>query len=97
MATILVGYDTETAAVGEALSIFTESPNFPLYELALDPATCRQALRLLPGARAAVTPRDVPPAARAPDGGARRRGRAGDALHRRPNPAARARPGSGRE
>ena len=31
MATILVGYDTETAAVGEALSLFTESPNFPLY------------------------------------------------------------------
>ena len=29
MATILVGYDTETAAVGEALSLFTESPNFP--------------------------------------------------------------------
>ena len=31
MGTILVGYDTETAAVGEALSLFTESPNFPLY------------------------------------------------------------------
>ena len=37
MATILVGYDTETAAVGEALSLFTESANFPFYELALDP------------------------------------------------------------
>ena len=47
MATILVGYDTETAAVGEALSLFTESPNFPLYELALDPETCREALELL--------------------------------------------------
>src|SRR5919206_4925175 len=47
MATILVGYDTETAAVGEALSLFTESPNFPLYALALGPDTCRQALELL--------------------------------------------------
>jgi len=47
MATILVGYDTETAAVGEALSLFTESPNFPLYALALDPETCREALELL--------------------------------------------------
>jgi len=47
MATILVGYDTETAAVGEALSLFTESPNFPRYELALDPGTCRDALELL--------------------------------------------------
>ena len=37
MATILVGYDTESAAVGEALSLFTESPNFPLYRKALDP------------------------------------------------------------
>src|SRR4029079_8325020 len=43
----LVGYDTETAAVGEALCLFTESPNFPLYELALDPETCREALQLL--------------------------------------------------
>jgi peptidoglycan/xylan/chitin deacetylase (PgdA/CDA1 family) len=47
MATILVGYDTESAAVGEALSLFTESPNFPRYELALDPGTCRDALELL--------------------------------------------------
>jgi peptidoglycan/xylan/chitin deacetylase (PgdA/CDA1 family) len=47
MATILVGYDTETAAVGEALSLFTESPNFPLYALALDPKTCGEALELL--------------------------------------------------
>ena len=47
MATILVGYDTETAAVGEALCLFTESANFPFYELALDPGTCRDALELL--------------------------------------------------
>ena len=47
MGTILVGYDTETAAVGEALSLFTESPNFRLYELALDPGTCADALALL--------------------------------------------------
>ena len=47
MATILVGYDTETAAVGEALSLFSESPNFPLYALALDPRTCADALELL--------------------------------------------------
>ena len=45
MATILVGYDTETAAVGEALSLFTESPNFPLYASALDPATCARGAR----------------------------------------------------
>jgi peptidoglycan/xylan/chitin deacetylase (PgdA/CDA1 family) len=47
LGTILVGYDTETAAVGEALSLLTESPNFPLYELALDPARCGEALELL--------------------------------------------------
>lgn len=47
MGTILVGYDTETAAVGEALSLFTESPNFPLYSLALEPGTCSEALELL--------------------------------------------------
>jgi peptidoglycan/xylan/chitin deacetylase (PgdA/CDA1 family) len=47
MATILVGYDTETAAVGETLSLFTESPKFPLYRLALDPQTCADALELL--------------------------------------------------
>ena len=47
MATILVGYDTETAAVGEALSRFTESPHFPRYALALDPRTCGEALELL--------------------------------------------------
>lgn len=47
MGTILVGYDTETAAVGEALSLMTESQHFPLYELALDPVTCGKALELL--------------------------------------------------
>jgi len=47
MATILVGYDTETAAVGEGLCLFTESPNFPLYAKALEPATCAEALELL--------------------------------------------------
>jgi peptidoglycan/xylan/chitin deacetylase (PgdA/CDA1 family) len=47
MATILVGYDTETAAVGEALSLFTESPNFPLYAKALEPDSCREALEVL--------------------------------------------------
>jgi peptidoglycan/xylan/chitin deacetylase (PgdA/CDA1 family) len=50
--TILVGYDTETAAVGEVLSLFTESPNFPLYALALDPDTCREALEVLTGVHA---------------------------------------------
>jgi peptidoglycan/xylan/chitin deacetylase (PgdA/CDA1 family) len=47
MATILIGYDTETAAVGEALSLLTQSPNFPLYSTALDPESCRRALDLL--------------------------------------------------
>lgn len=47
MATILIGYDTETAAVGEALARMTGSPHFPLYELALDPSTCGRALELL--------------------------------------------------
>lgn len=47
MATILVGYDTETAAVGEALSLFTESPNFPRYALALEPESCGRALEHL--------------------------------------------------
>ena len=47
MGTILVGYDTETAAVGEVLTLFTESPNFPRYELALDPASGVRALELI--------------------------------------------------
>jgi peptidoglycan/xylan/chitin deacetylase (PgdA/CDA1 family) len=52
--TILVGYDTETAAVGEALALMTESPNFPLYALALDPETCGEALALLTDVHADV-------------------------------------------
>ena len=47
MATILVSYDTETAAVGEVLSLFTRSPNFPRYELALDPESCGRALEVV--------------------------------------------------
>jgi peptidoglycan/xylan/chitin deacetylase (PgdA/CDA1 family) len=47
MATILVGYDTETAAVGEVLSLFAEAPSFPRYALALDPETCARALDAL--------------------------------------------------
>src|SRR3989304_3877989 len=47
MGPILGGYDPETPAVGEALSLFTESPNFPLYAKALDPETCAEALELL--------------------------------------------------
>jgi hypothetical protein len=54
VATILVGYDTETAAVGEALSLFTESPNFPLYAKALEPVTCAEALDLLRDVHASV-------------------------------------------
>jgi polysaccharide deacetylase len=49
VATVLLGYDTETAAVGEVLSLFTEAPSFPRYTLALDPATCGRALELLTG------------------------------------------------
>jgi peptidoglycan/xylan/chitin deacetylase (PgdA/CDA1 family) len=44
---ILIGYDTETAAVGEALSLFTESPSFPLYATALEAESCGRALELL--------------------------------------------------
>ena len=47
MATIMVSYDTETAAVGEVLSLFTRSPNFARYELALDPETCGRALAVI--------------------------------------------------
>ena len=60
MATILVGYDTETAAVGEALSLFTESPNFPLYELALDPGDLPRGARAADGgSRRRRRPRDA--------------------------------------
>jgi hypothetical protein len=54
MATILIGYDTETAAVGEVLSLFTQSPNFPRYELALDPENCGRALEVLAAVHADV-------------------------------------------
>ena len=47
MGTILVGYDTETAAVGEALALMSESENFHLLSLALDAETCGRALELL--------------------------------------------------
>jgi peptidoglycan/xylan/chitin deacetylase (PgdA/CDA1 family) len=47
MATIMVSYDTETAAVGEVLSLFTRSPNFSRYELALDAETCPRALEVI--------------------------------------------------
>jgi peptidoglycan/xylan/chitin deacetylase (PgdA/CDA1 family) len=47
VATLLVGYDTETAAVGEVLSLFTQSPNFPRYEFALDPENCGRALEII--------------------------------------------------
>jgi peptidoglycan/xylan/chitin deacetylase (PgdA/CDA1 family) len=47
VATILLGYDTETAAVGEVLSLFSETPSFPRYALALDPDTCARALTAL--------------------------------------------------
>jgi peptidoglycan/xylan/chitin deacetylase (PgdA/CDA1 family) len=54
MATILVSYDTETAAVGEVLSLFTQSPNFSRYELALDAETCDRALQVIERAHADV-------------------------------------------
>lgn len=54
MGTILVGYDTESAAVGEAISLFTESPNFPLLAKALDPKTCAEALELIEDVHADV-------------------------------------------
>ena len=74
MATILVGYDTETAAVGEALSPLHREPE-------------------LPALRAGARPRDLPRGARAPDRDPRRRRRAGNALHLRPDAPARARAG----
>jgi peptidoglycan/xylan/chitin deacetylase (PgdA/CDA1 family) len=45
--TILIGYDTETGAVGEALSRMPESPNYASHRLALEPDTCAKALALL--------------------------------------------------
>ena len=47
MATILVGYDTESAAIGEGLARFAGVANFPDYASALDAETTEQALELL--------------------------------------------------
>jgi peptidoglycan/xylan/chitin deacetylase (PgdA/CDA1 family) len=54
VATILIGYDTETAAVGEALARMTGSPDFDRYEAALDPRRCVDALELLTEIHASV-------------------------------------------
>lgn len=54
MATILVGYDVETAAVGEVLARFTASPSFGRYALALDPESCARALEVIARAHADV-------------------------------------------
>jgi peptidoglycan/xylan/chitin deacetylase (PgdA/CDA1 family) len=43
MGTILIGYDTEAAAIGEGLARF----NAPPYHTALDPATTRRALEII--------------------------------------------------
>ncbi len=46
MATLLVGYDTEAAAVGEGLARFL-GPDVPQYRCALDPETTRRGVALL--------------------------------------------------
>lgn len=46
MATLLIGYDTEAAAVGEGLARFL-SPQVPQYRAALDPDVTRRGVRLL--------------------------------------------------
>jgi peptidoglycan/xylan/chitin deacetylase (PgdA/CDA1 family) len=46
MATLLIGYDTESAAVGEGLARFL-GPEVPQYRRALDPETTRQGVALL--------------------------------------------------
>ena len=46
MATLLIGYDTEAAAVGEGLARFL-SPAVPQYRAALDPDVTRRGVRLL--------------------------------------------------
>ena len=51
MATLLIGYDTESAAVGEGLARFI-GPDVPQYRAALDPDTTRRGVALL---RAAAT------------------------------------------
>ncbi len=46
MATLLIGYDTESAAVGEGLARFI-GPDVPQYRYALDPDTTRRGVALL--------------------------------------------------
>jgi peptidoglycan/xylan/chitin deacetylase (PgdA/CDA1 family) len=46
MATLLIGYDTESAAVGEGLARFI-GPEVPQYRRALDPETTRRGVGLL--------------------------------------------------
>src|SRR6476619_5385451 len=46
MATLLIGYDTEAAAVGEGLARFL-GPGVPQYRAALDPDTTRRGVALL--------------------------------------------------
>ncbi len=46
MATLLIGYDTESAAVGEGLARFI-GPEVPQYRAALDPDTTRRGVGLL--------------------------------------------------
>src|SRR3954447_1351331 len=46
MATLLIGYDTESAAVGEGLARFL-GPEVPQYRCALDPETTRRGVALL--------------------------------------------------
>lgn len=46
MATLLIGYDTESAAVGEGLARFL-GPDVPQYYCALDPETTRRGVALL--------------------------------------------------
>jgi peptidoglycan/xylan/chitin deacetylase (PgdA/CDA1 family) len=46
MATLLIGYDTESAAVGEGLARFI-GPDVPQYRAALDPDTTRRGVDLL--------------------------------------------------
>jgi peptidoglycan/xylan/chitin deacetylase (PgdA/CDA1 family) len=46
MAAILIGYDVESAAVGEGLARFL-GPNTPEYRLALEPETARRGLEVI--------------------------------------------------
>lgn len=53
MATVLVGYDTESAAVGEGLARFL-GPDFPQYARALDAETIGRALEVMTAVHAEV-------------------------------------------